>query len=355
MVRRAVDLVGGMEAFVPDTARRVAIKPNVTIPDSSGSGIVTDARVVRAVALLVHEAAPGARISIAEGAGGWMSPALKDSTDQEYRLEDGFEIAGHRATVRELRQRGVDIECVDLNFDRPVRMAPRGGGLADSDYDIAATIVEADAWINCPVAKTHGAKITAAMKNHLGILPGTHLRLEQGQRHRPPARGHPPRPARAGRMLGRPVGPDRGRPERGRHDRRQRGRRLRRHSPARQHDRRRCRPGGHRPRGGPAHGLQPGRFRVRRPGLAAGPGTGGVREHPRPRRRRGVPGHALRQGGHRLRQRRLGGAGQLRHGPPALDPSRSAGPGSPVHRRRGGRAAPRARPRRLVRGDLVRP
>ena len=172
MVRRAVDLVGGMEAFVPDTARRVAIKPNVTIPEPSGSGIVTDARVVRAVAILVHEAAPGARISIAEGAGGWISPSLKDSTDQEYRVADGFEIAGHRATVRELRQRGVDIECVDLNFDRPVRLAPPGGGLADPDYDIAATIVEADAWINCPVAKTHGAKITAAMKNHLGILPG---------------------------------------------------------------------------------------------------------------------------------------------------------------------------------------
>ena len=195
MVRRAVDLVGGMEAFVPDTARWVAIKPNVTIPEPSGSGIVTDARVVRAVAILVHETAPGARISIAEGAGGWMSPSLKDSTDQKYRLADGFEIAGHRATVRELRQRGVDIECVDLNFDRPVRLAPRGGGLADSDYDIAATIVEADAWINCPVAKTHGAKITAAMKNHLGILPG-HIygwNKGSGTERRPAGIPHAPR------------------------------------------------------------------------------------------------------------------------------------------------------------------
>ena len=195
MVRRAVDLVGGMEAFVPDTARRVAIKPNVTIPEPSGSGIVTDARVVRAVAILVHEAAPGARISIAEAAGGWISPSLKDSTDQEYRVADGFEIAGHRATVRELRQRGVDIECVDLNFDRPVRLAPRGGGLADPDYDIAATIVEADAWINCPVAKTHGAKITAAMKNHLGILPG-HIygwNKGSGTERRPAGIPHAPR------------------------------------------------------------------------------------------------------------------------------------------------------------------
>jgi hypothetical protein len=55
MVRRAVDLVGGMASVVPDTARLVAIKPNIVNDDASGSGVVTDARVVRAVALLVHE------------------------------------------------------------------------------------------------------------------------------------------------------------------------------------------------------------------------------------------------------------------------------------------------------------
>ena len=40
MVRRAVDLVGGMSSVVPDTARLVLIKPNITIAQPRGSGIV---------------------------------------------------------------------------------------------------------------------------------------------------------------------------------------------------------------------------------------------------------------------------------------------------------------------------
>lgn len=176
MVRRAVDLIGGMGSVVPDTARTVLLKVNISTAEPTGSGVVTDARLARAVALLVHEVAPRARILIAEGAGGWMSPALKDCTDVEMRdpegIVDGFEVAGHRATVAELRERGIDIECYDLNFDRAYTMTVPGGGLARDEYDIAAAVIDADVWINLPVAKTHGAKITCCMKNHFGILPG---------------------------------------------------------------------------------------------------------------------------------------------------------------------------------------
>lgn len=160
MTRRAVDLIGGMGSVVPDTARLVVIKPNIVTLDPSGSGVVTDARVVRAVALLVHEAAPHARVLIAEGAAGWLPP------------NDGFETAGHRATVSELRARGIDIDCLDLNQDAAVALRVPGGGLATDEYDMAATILQADVWINCPVAKTHGAKITCSMKNQIGVLPG---------------------------------------------------------------------------------------------------------------------------------------------------------------------------------------
>jgi len=44
--------------------------------------------------------------------------------------------------------------------------------MAANEYAIAASILEADAWIDIAVAKTHGAKITAAMKNMYGLLPG---------------------------------------------------------------------------------------------------------------------------------------------------------------------------------------
>jgi hypothetical protein len=58
MTRRAVDLIGGMASVVSDSARLIVIKPNIGVDKKSGSGVVTDARVVRAVAILVHEVAP---------------------------------------------------------------------------------------------------------------------------------------------------------------------------------------------------------------------------------------------------------------------------------------------------------
>ncbi|SVD30004.1 uncharacterized protein METZ01_LOCUS382858, partial [marine metagenome] len=75
MVRRAVGLAGGLEVVIPEAARLVVLKPNVGARPGT-IGVVTDARVVRAVALLVHEAAPDARIYIGAGSGSWLSPDL---------------------------------------------------------------------------------------------------------------------------------------------------------------------------------------------------------------------------------------------------------------------------------------
>ena len=172
MVRRAVDLVGGMGSVVPADAELVALKPNIVMPSPQASGVVTDARVARGVALLVHEAAPGARIVIAEAAGGWADEALRDSFEVNTRWADGFGAAGYRDVVAELQDRGIDIVCRDINFDVTYTLAVPGGGLARPDYDVAATLIDADVLINIPVAKTHGAKITACMKNQFGMLPG---------------------------------------------------------------------------------------------------------------------------------------------------------------------------------------
>ncbi len=122
---------------------------------------------------MVHEIAPEARILIAEGSGGWISPEFQDSVDTGgWPVVDGFEATGHRATATELRERGIDIGCFDLNFDRVLTLQPPTGGLCRGEYDLAATIIEADAWINVPVAKTHGTKITCCQKNQFGLLSG---------------------------------------------------------------------------------------------------------------------------------------------------------------------------------------
>jgi uncharacterized protein (DUF362 family) len=180
MTRQAVALAGGMAAFVPATARLVVIKPNIVVAAASGTGMTTDPQVVRAVALLVHEVAPAARLLIAEGAGGWVSPGRGASTgswmgwfaDALGVNRDGFEVGGYRAVAAELRGRGLQIDCLDLNFDSTVSLPVPGGGLAMPRYDVAATVMAADAWINCPVMKAHGTKITCCMKNCIGLLPG---------------------------------------------------------------------------------------------------------------------------------------------------------------------------------------
>ncbi|NKB67191.1 MAG: DUF362 domain-containing protein [Candidatus Latescibacteria bacterium] len=181
MLRRAVDLIGGMAAVVPDSASLVVIKPHIVLAMAPETGGVTDPRLVRAAALLVHEVAPGARILIAEGPEGWIAPDHPGAERAELswlmRLfgrprVDGFALGGYRAVVEELRGRGVDSACFDLNFDRAQRCYVPGGGWAGEHYDIAATVLAADAWINCPVAKTHGSKIAGALYNTLGVLPG---------------------------------------------------------------------------------------------------------------------------------------------------------------------------------------
>jgi uncharacterized protein (DUF362 family) len=172
MVRRAVDLVGGMASVVPPQAKVVALKPNIVMPSPSGAGVVTDARVVRGVALLVHEVAPRARIVVAEASGGWADEAYRDSFKVDAHWADGFGASGYRRMVEELQGLGLEITCRDINFDRVYTLPVPGGGLARPDYDVAATLVDADVLINCPVAKTHGAKITACLKNQFGMLPG---------------------------------------------------------------------------------------------------------------------------------------------------------------------------------------
>lgn len=67
LVRRAVEEAGGLQRAIRRDAAWVAIKVNIVEVRAPGSGVITDARVVRAVVKLAHEAAPAARISIVEG------------------------------------------------------------------------------------------------------------------------------------------------------------------------------------------------------------------------------------------------------------------------------------------------
>src|SRR5919107_3394871 len=71
VVREAVDLLGGMRAFVKPGAT-VLIKPNQTVFYSAEEGCTTDPHVVGALIRLAKEAG-AARVQVAESSGGFFS------------------------------------------------------------------------------------------------------------------------------------------------------------------------------------------------------------------------------------------------------------------------------------------
>ena len=62
MVRRAIDLAGGLDWFI-SPGDMVLIKPNIVEVEPSSSGVVTDTRVVKAVVKIVDEIDPGNKIT----------------------------------------------------------------------------------------------------------------------------------------------------------------------------------------------------------------------------------------------------------------------------------------------------
>ncbi|GAG47653.1 unnamed protein product, partial [marine sediment metagenome] len=67
MVRKAVDLLGGMADIVKE-GDTVALKPNILTGKLSGPGVTTDPRVIEALIKLAFEAGAG-RVQVVEGAG----------------------------------------------------------------------------------------------------------------------------------------------------------------------------------------------------------------------------------------------------------------------------------------------
>lgn len=170
MVRLAVDLLGGMDQYASGCSL-VVIKPNIVELTPSGSGVVTDANVVRAIAKLVFEANPDAHVVIGEAAGGWC-PDSSLSHHPSIPVGDGFDLAGYWEILTDSVFDGKNIEIIDLNLDSSVAVPVDSPYYARSSYFIPQTLLRASCVINAPVMKVHTAGITGALKNNIGVLPG---------------------------------------------------------------------------------------------------------------------------------------------------------------------------------------
>ncbi|UCF73085.1 MAG: DUF362 domain-containing protein [Deltaproteobacteria bacterium] len=158
-VRKAVSLSQSFES-VEWEGSAVLIKPNVVRPVKSGSGIVTDVRVVEAVTKLVLDRNPGSVI-IGEGSSvGYDFPDRVDSMDC-------MEVAGVLEVAKKF-----GVKVVDLNHDEQIEVNAPDAFVMDT-FAIAKTAWEADVILSLPVIKTHvRTGITCGLKNMKGVLPG---------------------------------------------------------------------------------------------------------------------------------------------------------------------------------------
>jgi len=162
-VRRSVDLLGGMKAFVGN-GQRVLLKVNLLRGDRPELAITTHPAVVRAVTLLVQEA--GGEVVIGDSPGGPNSVML---LRRAYRLAEYDRVAEETGA--------------SLNEDLSSRLLPCRGGHLIKELDILNAVEEADVVIPLPKLKTHVLTgLTGATKILFGVIPGItkgayHLKL----------------------------------------------------------------------------------------------------------------------------------------------------------------------------------
>ncbi len=150
-VRTAVDLLGGMSGRVKK-GDRVIIKISLDDVKPSGSGLVTNVAVVRAIIRLAREA--GARsITVADG-------SLKGNTWK------CFDAAGYTQMAKE---EGVQLK--DLNSDYIWRAWLPEGDNQYKKYSVSMFVLNCEVFINVPVMKiVDDPAPSLSMKNLLGIM-----------------------------------------------------------------------------------------------------------------------------------------------------------------------------------------
>lgn len=151
-VKEAVDLLGGMKAFVKP-GQKVMLKPNCTGPLSSDDGAVTSNEVIESIAILAR-AAGAAQIDIVEGSGAFHLGT--------YRI---YETLG----VSRLAKR-LGVGLYDVNETEFVKVKNEKFRMMD-EIEITKKAWEYDVIINIPIMKTHPlTEITVTYKNMNGLL-----------------------------------------------------------------------------------------------------------------------------------------------------------------------------------------
>ena len=151
-VRAAMAMMGGMERFVKKGAK-VVVKPNVLNGQKPETATTTNPDVMSAVIKMCFEAGAGS-VTVFDNPTVAARPAFEVSG-----LDKAASAAG--ATMKYLSNR-----------DFRTYKIPEGKLL--TEWPLVADALEADVFINVPIAKTHSVtKLTMSMKNLMGIMGGS--------------------------------------------------------------------------------------------------------------------------------------------------------------------------------------
>ena len=151
LVRKAIKALGGMSRFVKK-GNRVLIKPNIAFARPPEGAANTNPEVVAELVQLCFEA--GAKEVI-----------VLDYTLDPARIT--YEMSGIAKAAEAKGARAVYISPRDFV---PIEV-PKGKILSAYDVRVLKQVLDADVFINVPIAKTHGsARLTLGMKNLMGII-----------------------------------------------------------------------------------------------------------------------------------------------------------------------------------------
>lgn len=161
LLRSMLAKLGGMQAFV-NKGDRVVVKPNIGWDRNVDQAANTHPLVV---ATLVE-------MALAAGA---SEVKVFDRTCNEQRR--CYVNSGIQAALEAMDNKRVKLEHIDQRKFVPVTIK---NGLALKEWTFYRDALEADCYINVPVAKHHGlSRLTLGLKNTMGVIGGRRGRLHQ--------------------------------------------------------------------------------------------------------------------------------------------------------------------------------
>lgn len=159
LVRQTLEALGGMARYV-SRGDLVVVKPNIGWDRTVETAANTHPEVVKALVELCLDAGAG-------------KVRIFDRTCNDERR--CYTQSGIRDAVESLRSDRVSLEYIDRRAFRALEIR---GGVAFDRWEFYQPVLDADRYINVPVAKHHSiSELTLAMKNTMGVIGGNRGRM----------------------------------------------------------------------------------------------------------------------------------------------------------------------------------